>query len=151
MRSEKLRALLVLLAFTNGVQGWNLPIGASVLRQSISAAKTTQPGRGLSLGLSAKLEDVPQTQESKFVTGKTAGQIEEMSLSRQMLVEELGEFGKVWGRAWEQKESIRCPFWKRRAVDFLEASMSVYSFVLARHKSLNPIPLEQTLEKFCLS
>jgi hypothetical protein len=41
--------------------------------------------------------------------------------------------------AWENKDRIRCPFFKRRATDLLEAALAVGRFILARHKSLLPL------------
>ncbi|EKX34199.1 hypothetical protein GUITHDRAFT_90543 [Guillardia theta CCMP2712] len=56
-------------------------------------------------------------------------------------------FDKAWAKAWNDKERIRCPFWRRRAVDALEAALVVGRFVLARHKSLNLSPAAETGEK----
>jgi len=56
-------------------------------------------------------------------------------------------FDKAWAKAWNDKERIRCPFWRRRAVDALEAALVVGRFVLARHKSLNLSPVAGTGEK----
>jgi len=39
---------------------------------------------------------------------------------------------KMYGRSTK----IRCPFWRRRAADVLDASSLMLSFFLARHKSL---------------
>lgn len=57
------------------------------------------------------------------------------------------EFDRAWRTAWVRKENIRCPFWKRRAVDFLESSMRFGRFVAARHKSLDPFPPANTGNK----
>jgi hypothetical protein len=48
------------------------------------------------------------------------------------------KFDKAWKKAWQNKDSIPCPFFKRRATDVLEATLGVGRFVLARHKSLLP-------------
>ena len=46
------------------------------------------------------------------------------------------KFDTAWMAAWKSKDSIRCPFFKRRATDVLEAALAVGRFILARHKSL---------------
>lgn len=48
-------------------------------------------------------------------------------------------FDSAWMAAWENKDRIRCPFFKRRATDLLEAALAVGRFILARHKSLLPL------------
>ena len=48
----------------------------------------------------------------------------------------LEKFDTAWRAAWQGKDTIRCPFWKRRATDALEAALLIGRFVLARHKSL---------------
>ena len=45
-------------------------------------------------------------------------------------------FDTAWMAAWKNKDRIRCPFFKRRATDLLEAALAVGRFILARHKSL---------------
>jgi hypothetical protein len=46
------------------------------------------------------------------------------------------KFDTAWMAAWQNKDRIPCPFFKRRATDVLEAALAVGRFVLARHKSL---------------
>jgi hypothetical protein len=46
------------------------------------------------------------------------------------------KFDTAWMAAWKSKDRIRCPFFKRRATDVLEAALAVGRFILARHKSL---------------
>ena len=46
------------------------------------------------------------------------------------------KFDSAWMAAWKNKDRIRCPFFKRRATDLLEAALAVGRFILARHKSL---------------
>jgi len=46
------------------------------------------------------------------------------------------KFDTAWMAAWKSKDSIRCPFFKRRATDVLEAALAMGRFILARHKSL---------------
>ena len=46
------------------------------------------------------------------------------------------QFDAAWRAAWINKDRIRCPFFKRRATDALEAALAVGRFILARHKSL---------------
>ena len=46
------------------------------------------------------------------------------------------KFDTAWMAAWQNKDRIPCPFFKRRATDVLEATLAVGRFVLARHKSL---------------
>eukprot|EP00290_Baffinella_frigidus_P009938 CAMPEP_0180125348 /NCGR_PEP_ID=MMETSP0986-20121125/5141_1 /TAXON_ID=697907 /ORGANISM="non described non described, Strain CCMP2293" /LENGTH=228 /DNA_ID=CAMNT_0022064757 /DNA_START=49 /DNA_END=732 /DNA_ORIENTATION=- len=50
-------------------------------------------------------------------------------------------FDGAWKAWWQKNERIRCPFFRRRGTDMLEAALAVGRFVLARHKSLAmPLP-----------
>jgi len=50
-------------------------------------------------------------------------------------------FDGAWTAWWQNNQRIRCPFWRRRGVEMLEAALTVGRFVLARHKSLSvPLP-----------
>ncbi|EOD10355.1 hypothetical protein EMIHUDRAFT_120586 [Emiliania huxleyi CCMP1516] len=44
--------------------------------------------------------------------------------------------GSSLGRLSQQSGEIRCPFWRTRAYDALEAALAVANFVAARHKSI---------------
>ena len=44
--------------------------------------------------------------------------------------------GSSLGRLNQQSGEIRCPFWRTRAYDALEAALAVANFVAARHKSI---------------
>jgi hypothetical protein len=46
-----------------------------------------------------------------------------------------------------RKDRIRCPFWRRRAVDLLEAVLSGARFLASRHKSLDVTPVKPTGNK----
>ena len=46
--------------------------------------------------------------------------------------------------SFRKKDRIRCPFFRRRAVDLLEAILGGARFVLARHKSLDVTPVKTT-------
>jgi hypothetical protein len=46
-----------------------------------------------------------------------------------------------------KKDRIRCPFWRRRAVDLLEVVLSGARFLASRHKSLDVTPVKPTGNK----
>lgn len=65
------------------------------------------------------------------------------ALSAQHLIEKhlevLGGDLGVWA---ERSRGIKCPFFRRRAGDAVEAAAAVFAFVVARHKSLWPEPAD---------
>jgi len=50
-------------------------------------------------------------------------------------------FDRWWNNLFRKKDRIRCPFWRRRAADSLDAVLAVGRFVLARHKRLDVQPV----------
>ena len=51
------------------------------------------------------------------------------------------------GRLYTSALSVKCPFFRRRSFDLLDAASSVFRFVLARHKSLD-VPGLQCVDDF---
>eukprot|EP00466_Bigelowiella_natans_P010951 jgi/Bigna1/90844/estExt_fgenesh1_pg.C_810014 len=56
-------------------------------------------------------------------------------------------FDETWIKMFKNKDRIRCPFWRRRAVDTLETVLAVARFILARHKRLDVQPVRTSGSK----
>ncbi|CAM9324183.1 unnamed protein product, partial [Heterosigma akashiwo] len=97
-------------------------------------------------GLKAYLQGVPSKiagvmpQQLVDFQGRSVGsQPREGYLGRRratLLFSAAGDFEKELDRLYLNSEKIKCPFFRRRAFEFLEAAKKTLLFLAARHKSL---------------
>jgi len=70
------------------------------------------------------------------------------SLASTVAASRVKRLDELLGRMYQRAISIRCPFFRRRSYDILDATNSVFKFVVARHKSLSFLPEPQSADLF---